>query len=82
MKIIACCNSEEYKRFAFAPEALLARRMYNVFRTGLHNEWEVIAAEAIIREWDELHPKDHAKIGEGYFNEDGTWRPLMDAMCS
>ena len=50
--------SEEYKRFAFASEAMLARRMYYILRKGIFGDWSFREAEAIIGEWDELHPED------------------------
>ncbi|KAF1912207.1 hypothetical protein BDU57DRAFT_522347 [Ampelomyces quisqualis] len=58
--------SDEYKRFAFAPEAFLARRMYGILRSGLYDEWTMSEAEAVIREWAELHPEDDIHIGESY----------------
>ncbi|CAO2656577.1 Nn.00g053800.m01.CDS01 [Neocucurbitaria sp. VM-36] len=50
--------SEKYKRLAFAPEALLARRMFPILRKGIFGPWNMMEAENIIREWDELHPED------------------------
>ncbi|PVI02217.1 hypothetical protein DM02DRAFT_702354 [Periconia macrospinosa] len=51
--------SEEWKRFAFAPEAILGRQMFHVLMRGLYASWEVDQAEAILKEWDELHPEDN-----------------------
>jgi aminoglycoside phosphotransferase (APT) family kinase protein len=57
--------SGEYKRYAFAPEAMLARRMYHILRKGIFGDWDMMEAEAIIREWDDLHPEDDvAMLGD------------------
>ena len=50
--------SQEYKRLAFAPEAMLARRMYHLLRKGIFGDWSMMEADAILSEWDELHPED------------------------
>ncbi|KAH5246804.1 hypothetical protein HBI29_095240 [Parastagonospora nodorum] len=50
--------SQEYKRLAFAPEAMLARRMYHLLRKGIFGDWSMMEADAVISEWDELHPED------------------------
>jgi hypothetical protein len=54
--------SEEYKCFALAPVAMLARRMYHILRTGIFGDWSMIEAEAIISEWDKMHPEDGAAL--------------------
>ncbi|KAH7345907.1 hypothetical protein BKA66DRAFT_448010 [Pyrenochaeta sp. MPI-SDFR-AT-0127] len=53
--------SEKYKRLAFAPEALLARRMYTILQKGIFGPWSMMEAEHIIREWAELHPEDDVR---------------------
>ncbi|KAH7394887.1 hypothetical protein DE146DRAFT_616157 [Phaeosphaeria sp. MPI-PUGE-AT-0046c] len=73
--------SEEYTRFAFCPEAILARRMYHYLRSGIHEASEAIMAERLIREWDEMHPEDNVKLGEGYFNADCSWKHGALAKC-
>ncbi|PVI00205.1 hypothetical protein DM02DRAFT_527535 [Periconia macrospinosa] len=50
--------SEEWKKLAFAPEAILARRMFTILRNGLDNDWELDEAKAILSEWDQLHPEE------------------------
>jgi aminoglycoside phosphotransferase (APT) family kinase protein len=50
--------SEKYKRFAFAPEAMLARRMYVLLREGIGGPWQFMEAEKVVKEWNELHPED------------------------
>jgi hypothetical protein len=50
--------SEKYKLFAFAPEAMLARRMFRMLKEGLHQDWDIAEAKSVIREWNELHPED------------------------
>jgi hypothetical protein len=51
--------STEYKKFAFAPEAILARRMYHLLRKGIFRDWSMMEAEAIISEWDAMYPDDN-----------------------
>jgi hypothetical protein len=65
--------SAEYKKFAFAPEAMLARRMYHLLRKGIFGDWSVMEAEAIISEWDTMHPDDNvaaANDGTDYSDYD------------
>ena len=50
--------SDKYKRFAFAPEALLARRMFPILQKGIFGPWNMMEAENVIREWDRLHTED------------------------
>ena len=50
--------SEKYKLYAFAPEAMLARRMFFILRESLRSDWEFEEAKSVIREWIELHPED------------------------
>lgn len=50
--------SEEWKKFAFEPEAMLARRMFQVLKSGMQSDWAVKEAEAINNEWGALHPED------------------------
>ena len=50
--------SEKYKLYAFAPEAMLARRMFFILRESLRSDWEFEEAKSVIREWNELHPED------------------------
>ena len=56
--------SEEYKMFAFAPEAILARRMFFILQEGLNSTWNCEEAENIIREWNELPPEDGIRLEE------------------
>ncbi|KAF2831611.1 hypothetical protein CC86DRAFT_443233 [Ophiobolus disseminans] len=64
--------SAEYRRFAFAPEAMLARRMYYILRKGIFGDWSFREAEAIISEWDELHPEDDVAAVEYESDFDGV----------
>ncbi|KAH7564356.1 hypothetical protein BM1_01403 [Bipolaris maydis] len=50
--------SEKYKRFAFAPEAILARRMYVILKEGIPKDWHIEEAWKIVSEWHALHPED------------------------
>ncbi|KAB2106404.1 hypothetical protein AG0111_0g5510 [Alternaria gaisen] len=50
--------SEKYKFYAFAPEAMLARRMFYILKNGHPGDWEFEEAKSVIREWNELHPED------------------------
>jgi hypothetical protein len=56
--------SADYKRFAFAPEAILGRRMYHILRKGIFGQWSMMEARAIISEWDELHPEDEVAFDD------------------
>jgi hypothetical protein len=56
--------SEKYKMFAFAPEALLARRMYAVLREGVYSQWALDTAVEVVREWGVLHPEDGVVVEE------------------
>jgi hypothetical protein len=71
--------SADYKKFAFAPEAMLARRMYHILRKGIFGDWSMMEAEAIISEWDAMHPEDGVPAvhdGANYSDEDeGTSMP-------
>ncbi|KNG44613.1 hypothetical protein TW65_08538 [Stemphylium lycopersici] len=56
--------SEKYKMFAFAPEAMLARRMFLILQEGMRSTWNYEEAESVIREWNELHPEDGIRVEE------------------
>jgi aminoglycoside phosphotransferase (APT) family kinase protein len=56
--------SADYKRFAFAPEAILGRRMHHILRKGIFGQWSMMEARAIISEWDELHPEDEVAFSD------------------
>jgi hypothetical protein len=67
--------SAEYKKFAFAPEAMLARRMYHILRKGIFRDWSMMEAEAIISEWDAMHPEDGVAAvdhGADYSDDEGV----------
>ncbi|KAF1952775.1 hypothetical protein CC80DRAFT_571559 [Byssothecium circinans] len=46
--------SEEFKKFAFAPEAMLARRMFAILKGGMFSGQAVQEAEDILSEWEDL----------------------------
>lgn len=50
--------SEEQTKFAFALEAMLARRLFQILKDGVFSSTAIEEAEAIIQEWKELHPED------------------------
>jgi hypothetical protein len=50
--------SEKYKLYAFAPEAMLDRRMFHILQESLLSDWEYEEAKSVIRKWNELHPED------------------------
>ncbi|KAG9188169.1 hypothetical protein G6011_02092 [Alternaria panax] len=56
--------SEKYKLYAFAPEAMLARRMFRILKESLSGEWEHEEARSVIREWNELHPEDGVQYAD------------------
>ncbi|KAF1842747.1 uncharacterized protein K460DRAFT_378058 [Cucurbitaria berberidis CBS 394.84] len=56
--------SEKFKRYAFSPEALLARRMFLILQKGIFGPWNMMEADNIIRDWDELHPGDNVTTAD------------------
>ncbi|KAL6702476.1 hypothetical protein ACN47E_001631 [Coniothyrium glycines] len=56
--------SAKYNRYAFAPEAMLARRMYVLLKDGVFGTWEFDEATKVIQEWDILHPEDLVVLEE------------------
>jgi aminoglycoside phosphotransferase (APT) family kinase protein len=70
-------TSDEYKRYAFAPEAILARRMYHILRKGIFGDWDMMEAEAVIRDWDELRPEDNVAMS-GDESDDNDSEPKVD----
>jgi hypothetical protein len=50
--------SDKYKLFAFAPEAMLARRMFAILQKGMPGSWDLDEAKSVVREWNKLHPED------------------------
>ncbi|KAF1912211.1 phosphotransferase enzyme family-domain-containing protein [Ampelomyces quisqualis] len=63
--------SEKFKLFAFAPEAMLARRMYFILKEGIFGPWNMMEANKVIEEWNELHPEDGVVIDVD-FSDDGS----------
>lgn len=59
---------EKYKRLAFAPEALLARRMYPILQKGVFGPWNMQEANNVLREWSELHPEDGIMLEDNDFD--------------
>jgi hypothetical protein len=49
---------EEWKRFATAPEYIIARRMWTLLRFGHRNSDCFAEGENIVKAWEELHPED------------------------
>ncbi|EUC41905.1 hypothetical protein COCMIDRAFT_51989, partial [Bipolaris oryzae ATCC 44560] len=56
--------SEKFKRFAFSPEAMLARRMYVIIKEGIASDWYMDEAWDIVRDWHLLHPDDGIQLPE------------------
>ena len=54
--------SDKYKFFAFAPEAMLARRMFYFLQKGMSGSWDYDEAKAVVKEWDKLHPEDNVRF--------------------
>jgi len=54
--------SDKYKFFAFAPEAMLARRMFYFLQKGMPGSWNYDEAKAVVKEWDKLHPEDNVRF--------------------
>lgn len=54
--------SEEYRRHAFSPESMLARRMFYILEHGMRSDYAMDMAKDIIGEWDKLHPEDEVGL--------------------
>jgi hypothetical protein len=44
-----------YSKYAFAPEAIIARKLFDVLQNSLEHNWELNQAKEVIREWKEMH---------------------------
>ncbi|CAI6331457.1 unnamed protein product [Periconia digitata] len=62
--------SDEWKKFAFAPEAILARRMFVILKDGIFGPWAVDEVAAIIQEWIALHPEDNIPVEETHSSDE------------
>ncbi|KAF2132868.1 hypothetical protein P153DRAFT_364127 [Dothidotthia symphoricarpi CBS 119687] len=51
--------SEEYIRFAFSPEAAIARRVFRVLRNGMQGKEQQSYAYDVVAKWETLHPGDN-----------------------
>lgn len=69
-ELFLSCASEKYKLYAFAPEAMLARRLYPILQGGIFSTGGVREADSIIREWHELHPEDGVMVEEDLDSDD------------
>ncbi|KAI4610294.1 hypothetical protein J4E80_008058 [Alternaria sp. BMP 0032] len=59
--------SEKYKLYAFSPEAMLARRMFDILKTGiLGGTHRLEEAKSVIKEWTKLHPEDDVRFRDPY----------------
>lgn len=66
----------ELKRFAYAPEYILARKMFNTLKNGLFATWDIEAAEDVIHEWGELHPDQDSDS-----RTDSSWNSGVDQIA-
>ena len=57
-QIFTNCVSEKYKLHAFAPESVIARRMFEVLQHGIFGPHLYKQAGDVIGEWNQLHPED------------------------
>jgi hypothetical protein len=48
--------SDEFKYYAFAKEAILARRMFKILKEGMFSTQAIEECKVVIGEWKELHP--------------------------
>jgi hypothetical protein len=72
--------SEKFKWMAFAPEVMLARRMFHVLQKGMFSNWHMEEAEKVIKEWIQLHPEDGVVFEEESDDEsDAGSNPGSDA---
>lgn len=70
--------SDEYRRFAFAPEAILARRMFEVLTNGMLARKEETAS--IVRAWNALYPSD--LIYQPIHPDESLWQICSDEVNS
>lgn len=54
--------SEKYLRYAFAPEAWVARRPIALLRVGIHCKLHNELARKILEFWQDIHPEDNVKV--------------------
>jgi len=47
--------SDEWKRYAYEPEYMIARRMFALLRDGCHHDGDKEEARSIVSEWQKLH---------------------------
>ncbi|OAL52150.1 APH-domain-containing protein [Pyrenochaeta sp. DS3sAY3a] len=57
--------SEDYRRHAFSPESILARRMFYILEHGMSSDYAMDMAKDIIREWNKLHSEDVVRLNCG-----------------
>ncbi|KAF2109368.1 hypothetical protein BDV96DRAFT_474553, partial [Lophiotrema nucula] len=49
---------EDWKRFAYTPEYQIARKMFDVLKTGCANQPMQVQAQEVVRRWKDLYPED------------------------
>ncbi|KAF2874696.1 hypothetical protein BDV95DRAFT_591494 [Massariosphaeria phaeospora] len=54
-------TSQDFKRLACSPEAILARRMFKILKDGMFDDWTLAEAYAVINDWETLYPEDNVK---------------------
>jgi aminoglycoside phosphotransferase (APT) family kinase protein len=70
--------SHEYVTFAFAPEAILARRMFQVVTKGMLNRVRMDESASIARDWNALYPSD--MIYRPFHPDEGSQQSCVDAV--
>jgi hypothetical protein len=65
--------SEEWKRYAFTPEYMIARRLCYILMLRQWQSADIDEAENIIRAWQELHYEPELRDNAWYDDANGVW---------
>ncbi|CAA9964585.1 APH domain containing protein [Pyrenophora teres f. maculata] len=61
--------SDEYKKYAFSMEAVIARRMFYILQNGIYGTWLMSEAQSLIVHYRELHPEDGIEFDDATEDE-------------
>lgn len=67
--------SDEWKKFAFAPEAIIARQLFDFAIRGIDGSWDTEVIDACFEEWNKLHPEDKVRTTDPFYD----WNPLENS---
>ncbi|KAI4700429.1 hypothetical protein J4E89_010989 [Alternaria sp. Ai002NY15] len=62
--------STEWKRYAYEPEYMIARRMFALLRDGIHHDGDKEEARSIVDEWQKLHYDQ--RLATAYANDESV----------